>query len=88
MKKCKKSKKEKILEVIPYLIIFVMAILVFSKVGIMEGDDQWFYDAVKNVGNGSYLAYLEQRFFNWSPRIVVEAIMVPLIHANLWIWSI
>lgn len=88
MKKCKKSKKEKILEVIPYLIIFVMAILVFSKVGIMEGDDQWFYDAVKNVGNGSYLAYLEQRFFNWTGRIVVEAIMVPLIHANLWIWRI
>ena len=88
MKNYRKNKKEGLIDIIPYFVLFVMAMIVFSKVGITAGDDEWFYDAVKNVGNGSYLAYLGHRFFNWTGRIVVEAIMVPLIHSNLWIWRV
>ena len=53
MKNYRKNKKEGLIDIIPYFVLFVMAMIVFSKVGITAGDDAWFYDAVKNVGNGT-----------------------------------
>lgn len=84
----KKLKRISISSIIPYIIIFCMAFAVFAKVSITPGDDEWFYNALNLVGDGTYIGYLKFRFFNWTGRIVVESIMVPMLQVNPWIWRV
>ena len=41
--------------IIPYIVIFCMAFAVFAKVSITPGDDEWFYNALNLVGDGTYI---------------------------------
>ena len=46
-------------ENIPYLILGLMMFLVFSKVNITSGDDEWFSTILDKSFNGSLIAYLK-----------------------------
>lgn len=84
----RKRKGISVSSIIPYIVIFCMAFAVFAKVSITPGDDEWFYNALNLVGDGTYIGYLKFRFFNWTGRIVVESIMVPMLQMNPWIWRV
>ena len=75
-------------ENIPYLILGLMMFLVFSKVNITSGDDEWFSTILDKSFNGSLIAYLKERYTGWTGRIVIESIMVPMFACNIWIWRV
>ena len=73
---------------IPYFILAVLILLVFSKSTITPGDDEWFSAILNDAFNGNLMDYLHHRYINWTGRIIIESIMVPMFGYNLWVWRI
>lgn len=75
-------------ENIPFLILGLVMFLIFTKIDITPGDDEWFSTIIDKTFNGSLIAYLRERYTGWTGRIIIESIMVPMFSVNIWIWRI
>lgn len=75
-------------ENIPYLILAVMMLFIFNNIVITAGDDEWFSTILDKNFNGDLISYLKERYMEWTGRIIIEAIMVPMFKYNIWIWRV
>lgn len=75
-------------ENIPYIILAVMMLFVFSNIVITTGDDEWFSTILDKRFNGDLISYLKERYMEWTGRVVIEAIMVTMFKYNIWIWRV
>ncbi|MCI9070308.1 DUF6056 family protein [Clostridium sp.] len=73
-------------ENIPFFILMLLMLVIFSTRTITPGDDEWFSAILNDAFNGNLNDYLIHRYTNWTGRIVIEFIMVPMFGYNLWFW--
>lgn len=79
-------KKKKLLEQFLVLGIFFGVLFVLQVFMVMGGMDDAVYVEVWN--EKPLDVFLHDRYIGWSSRIVIEAVMMPLIAMNPWVWRI
>ncbi|MBQ8815972.1 MAG: hypothetical protein IJZ84_01670, partial [Lachnospiraceae bacterium] len=72
---------KKIIWMIIVIAIFVLQFFCSEQLG----DDMFFSDVLDEM---SLAAFLNKRYFTWSSRIVIEAILVFVASRSPWIWRI
>lgn len=71
---------------IPFILLFVLALLMNSKAHIQVGDDTVFINSFKD--NGGIMGWLKSYTAIWSGRIVPHFILISLLNCNIIIWKI
>lgn len=76
--------KQNIKKILPYVIFFALVLFLhmFMNFG---GDDIWF---AKQLSKQPLLDFLNYRYYNWSSRVVIEALLVIITRMNINIWRI
>lgn len=68
------------------MLFFVILLLIHSMVGLNTEDDNIFRDLYKEYDSlGSFLV---DRYQGWSSRIVIEAVLIPILGLSDWIWRV
>ena len=65
--------------------MFLLLLLAHALIQADFGDDL----AYKNIlANQSLLSFLQERYYTWSSRVLIEAVMLPFAAGNVWVWKI
>ena len=66
--------------------IFCAVLLLVQGLIRMNLNDDAVY--VNCLQNQTLFSFLQERYATWSSRVIIEAVMLPLVMANSWIWRI
>lgn len=82
-----KGKISKIMQYLPFVFMGIMMCIIHSRIGLDTADDVWFENQVKapgfNLGQWLYI-----RYYIWSSRTIIEAIMLIVLSLPQLIWRI
>lgn len=71
---------------VPFMILFVLTLLIASRVTIHPGDDEIFRDSF--VNNGGIIGWFKNYTAIWSGRVIPHFILIVLLNTNLIFWGI
>lgn len=82
-----KGKISKTMQYLPFVFMGIMMCIIHSRIGLDTADDVWFENQVKapgfNLGQWLYI-----RYYIWSSRTIIEAIMLFVLSLPQLIWRI
>lgn len=79
------NKKNRILEMAPFLFLFLAMLFLHSLTRGLQGDDLWFSNILNNQ---SIFKYWSWRYETWSSRLIIETVLIYLSMSEHWIWCL
>lgn len=70
---------------LPFLIFFIILIILHIKIEAFNGDDIFFKNALTEENN--LIEFLTTRYNSWSSRLIIETVLVTLAKFELVIWK-
>ena len=65
--------------------MFLLLLLAHTLIRADFGDDL----AYQNIlANQSLSSFLRERYYTWSSRVLIEAVMLLFVTGNVWLWKI
>ncbi|MFR9058248.1 DUF6056 family protein [Eubacterium callanderi] len=79
------NKKNRILEMAPFLFLFLAMLFLHSLTRGLQGDDLWFSNILNDQ---SIFEYWNWRYETWSSRLIIETVLIYLSMSKHWIWCL
>lgn len=71
---------------IPFIIFFIISLMIMMRVNVHSGDDLVFTEAFRNYGG--VINWIKSYTHIWSGRVIPHLILVILLNRNLIIWKV
>ncbi|GAY77936.1 glucosyltransferase [Sporolactobacillus inulinus] len=68
----------------PFLYFILFSLVIHFPMTLNYSDDARFKVILKN---NDLFQWLHARYFTWTSRVLLEAVMVPVLHAGDWLWK-
>lgn len=68
---------------LPFFVLFATIFILYATVSNRIEDDVWFASVFWGQFDGDLFAFLNFRYHTWSTRVLLEALMLPLLKSNL-----
>lgn len=81
----KTLKLEKIIPLIPFVILFVILLIIHLRVGYVN-DDLYFRQFITENGFNSIFNLIVFRYYAWSSRFLIEFVLLILSYLPIFIW--
>ena len=72
---------------VPFVVLFLVELWIHKGIVPNFGDDLWFKEVACSEGF-SFLAWLHQRYMEWSSRTAIELLLMITVRAPLYFWRI
>lgn len=77
-------KKKKLVNLLPFIIVFLL-LIIFHLYTKFMGDDLWFS---RQLSKYSIIKFASHRYNTWSSRFIIESVLITLTRLNINVWRL